>query len=73
MVAADEDAHATDADQDANDLEKVVPDVQEAGREQNHEHNGPEVDQLRGEDGGVPIREDGKIIPLHIEEGQDEV
>lgn len=73
VVAAEQDAHAANADQDADDLGRVVANVQEEERNQNDEDNGPEVDQLRGEDGGVAVREDGEVISFHIKEGEDDI
>lgn len=73
VVARDEDADAADADQDADDLGDVVAHAQEAKRDDDDGDDGEEVDELRGEDGGVAVGEHGEVVPLHVEEGEDDV
>ena len=53
VVAAEEDADAADADEDADDLRRVVAHVQEDGGDEHDHDDGPEVDELRGEDSSV--------------------
>lgn len=53
VVAAEEDADAADADEDAGDLGGVVADVEEDGGDEDDHYDGPEVDELGGEDGPV--------------------
>ena len=55
VVAAEEDADAADADEDADDLRWVVAHVEEDGGDEDDHYDGPEVDQLGGEDGSVGL------------------
>lgn len=55
VVAAEEDADAADADEDADDLGRVVADVEEDGGDEDDHYDGPEVDELGGEDGPVGL------------------
>lgn len=55
VVAAEEDADAADADEDADDLGRVVADVEEDGGDEDDHYDGPEIDQLGGEDGPVGL------------------
>ena len=73
MIASEKDAYPADADGYPQDLGPVVADVQEDKGDDDDEDDGPEVDQLRGEDGGVSVCEDGEIISFHVEEGEKEV
>ena len=73
MVRGEQDAEAADADQDANDLGQVVAHAQEDGGDQHDEDDGPEVDELRGQDGGVAVGQHGEVVALDVEEREDEV
>ena len=73
MVRADEDAHAADADNDAENLEEAVAHAEEEEGDDDHHHDGPEVDELCAEDVGVAVRQDGEVVALDIKEGHDEV
>ena len=73
VVAAEEDADAADADEDAEDLRPVVADPEEDAGDEHYHDDGPEVDQLRAEDGGVAVREHGEVVALYVEEGEDEI
>ena len=46
MVGPKEDAHTTDADEDADDLGGVVADVEEDEGDEDDHYDRPEVDQL---------------------------
>lgn len=46
VVRAEEDADPADADEDADDLRRVVADVQEDGGDEDDHYDGPEVDEL---------------------------
>ena len=73
MIRGEQDTHATDADEDAEDLGGVVADVEEEEGDGDDEDDGPEVDELGGEDGGVAIGENGEVVAFDVEEGEDEV
>ena len=47
----------------------VVANLEEKERNDNDNDDGPEIDELRGKDGGVAIRKDGEIVALNITEG----
>ena len=61
------------ADQDAGVLGDVVADLEENERDDDHDRDGPEVDQLCRQDSCVPVRQDGKVVSLDIAEGEDEI
>lgn len=73
MVACDQDPHATNADEDARDLRYMIADMEEEERDDDDGDDGEEVDELRGQDGGVPVREHGEVVSLDVEEGEDDV
>lgn len=73
MVRCQQNAHATTADEDANDLEDLVADLQDEERDDDDADNGPEVQKLGGQEVGVSVGEDGKVVSLDIEEGHDQV
>lgn len=73
VVGGEEDAHAADADDDAEELGPVVADLQEEEGDGDDDDDGPEVDQLRREDGGVAVGEDGEVVALDVAEGEDDV
>ena len=53
VVGGEEDAHAADTEEDAGVLREVVAHVEEDERNDDNNDNGPEVDQLGREDGGL--------------------
>ena len=73
VIGGEQDAHAADADEYAEDLGWVVADVEEEEGDCDDEDDGPEVDELGGEDGGVAVGEDGEVIAFNVEEGEDDV
>jgi hypothetical protein len=73
VIGAEENAHAADADEDAEDLGPVVADAEEEEGYRDDDNDGPEVNQLRGEDGGVAVGEDGEVVSFDVEEGKDDV
>ena len=73
MVARDEKTHATDTDEDPDELGRAVADLHEDEGDGDDDDDGPEVDELGGEDGGVAVGEDGEIVPFDVDEGEDEV
>ena len=72
-VAGEKQAHAAAADQDADDLGPVVAHAQEGEGQDDDGDDGPEVDQLGGDDGGVAEGEHDKVISLDVEEREDKV
>ncbi len=68
VVAGKQDAHTADADEDAKELGGVVPDVEEEEGDGDNEDDGPEVDELGREDGGVAVGEDGEVVAFDVEE-----
>ncbi len=66
MVTAEEDAHATDADTDADDLSPVIANTEESEGEQYDNNDGPEINELRGHDGRIPVCKYGEVITLHV-------
>lgn len=56
LVGGDQDTHAADAREDADDLGDVVADFEEEEGYHDDDGDGPEVDQLRAEHGCVPVR-----------------
>ena len=73
VVGGEEDAHARDANEDANDLGPVVADAEEKEGDGYDDDDRPEVDQLGGENGGVAVGEDGEVVALDVAEGEDDV
>ena len=73
LVRREEDAHAGDAGQDAADGGHAVAHVQREERDDDDDNDGPEVDQLRGQDRGVAEAEDGEVVTLDVEERENEV
>lgn len=73
VVRAEEDAHAADAGEDAQDLGPVVADPEDEEGDRYDDDDGPEVYQLRREDGGVAVGEDGEVVAFDVEEGEDDV
>ena len=73
MVAGQQQAHASDADEDSKDLRPVVAHTKENKGHENDNDNCPEVDQLGGKNSCVTIGEHGEIVPLYIAKGKDDV
>jgi len=55
VVRHHQQADARHAREDAHDLRHLVPHVQEQERDHHHDHDRPEVDQLRGQDRRVAV------------------
>ncbi len=51
----------------------MVADVEEKKGDGDDEDDGPEVDELGGEDGGVAVGEDGEVVAFDVEKREDEV
>jgi len=51
----------------------VVSHAQEHEGDDDDKDDGPEVYQLRGDDGGVAVGEDDEVVTLDVEEAKDEV
>ena len=66
MVGANENSKTADADEDSDDLSGVVAHAQEEEGDDDDEDDGPEVDELGGEDGGVAVGEDGEVVAFDI-------
>ncbi|ROV87275.1 hypothetical protein VSDG_09902 [Cytospora chrysosperma] len=72
-VAAQQHAHAAAGDQDAEDLEGLVADLEQQEGDDDDAEDGPEVEQLGAEEVGPPVGQDGEVVALDVQEGQDEV
>ena len=73
VVARDQQARPADADQDPEHLRPVVADLQKEETDRDDDDDGPEVDELGGEDGGVAVGEHGEVVALDVAEGEDDV
>lgn len=73
VVRGKQDAHATAADEDTNDLEQLVAHTQQEERDDDDADDGPKVEQLGGQQVGVSVGQDGEVVALDVEEGHDEV
>lgn len=73
VVARQQDAGAADADEDAGDLEDLVPHAQQQERYDDDHDDGPEVDELGRQDVRVVVGEHGEVVALDVQEGEDEV
>ncbi|KAH6604416.1 hypothetical protein Trco_007862 [Trichoderma cornu-damae] len=73
VVGGEEDAHAAAADEDADDLEGLVAHAQQGEGDDDDADDGPEVEQLGGQEVGVAVGQDGEVVALDVEEGHDEV
>lgn len=51
----------------------MVADMEEEKGDGDDEDDGPEVDELGGEDGGVAVGENGEVVAFDIEKRKDEV
>jgi hypothetical protein len=51
----------------------MVPNVEEKEGENDHDHNGPKVDQLGGENSSIPVGENSEIVAFYIEECENDV
>jgi len=67
VVGGEEDAHTADAEEDAGVLREMVTHVEEDERDDDNNDNGPEVNQLGREDGGLSYR----LIFLYIKGSND--
>ena len=73
VVGRKQDAHATAAEQDAGVLGDVVADVQEDERDCDDDDNGPEVDELGGQNVGVTVRKNDEVVAFNVAECQEQV
>lgn len=73
VIRGKQDTHATAADEDANDLEQLVAYTKQEERDDDNADDGPKVEQLGGQQVGVAVGQDGKVVALDVEEGHDEV
>nr|POE79911.1 uncharacterized protein CFP56_07977 [Quercus suber] len=73
VVRGYQDAETATAHQYANVLRNMVANFQEDQRDEDDDGDGPEVDELRGEDGGVLIGVDGEVVTLDVAEGENEI
>lgn len=73
LVGCNENAHAAAADKDADDLENLVADFEDEEGDENDADNGPEVEELRGEEVCVTVSFDGKVVALDIQRCHDDV
>ena len=73
VVGREQQAHAADADEDAEHLGPVIADLEEGEGEGDDDDDGPEVYELGGEDGRVAVGEDGEVVAFDVEEGEDDV
>lgn len=62
LVGSENDAYAADAEKNTDDLGPVVADLEEKKGDYHDDYDGPEVDELGGEDGGLKM-----ILVLHSE------
>lgn len=72
-VAAQQHAHAAAGDEDAEELEGAVADLEEEEGDDDDADDGPKVEQLGREEVGVAVGQDGEVVALDIEEGEDKV
>lgn len=73
VVRGQQQAHAADADEDTQHLCPVIAHAQEEERDGHDDDDGPEVDQLRRQDGGIAVGEHGEVVAFHVAERQDDV
>lgn len=73
VVRGQQDAHAAAADEDADDLEDLVAHAQQDEGDDDDADNGPEVEQLGGQQVGVAVGEHSEVVALDVEEAHDEV
>lgn len=72
MVGAEEHAHTADTQEDTRDLGPAVAHTQEEKRQNDDDDDGPEVDELSGEDSGVAVGKDDEVVAFDVDEGEDE-
>jgi hypothetical protein len=73
VVGCQHEPETRDADQYPHDLRPVVADFQEEEGQHHDNDDGPELDQLRGQDRCISVRQHGEIVALHVAEGEDDV
>ena len=73
MVGCQQDTHAAAADEDTDDLEDLVAHLEEEKGDDDDTHDGPEVEQLSGEQVGVAVRQHSEVVSLDIQKRHDEV
>jgi hypothetical protein len=73
VITANQDAHTTTADQDTNDLEDSVADLKEEEGDDDDTDDSPEVDKLGGQDVGVSVGQNSKVVSLNVQERHDQI
>ena len=73
VVRGDQDTHSTDADHDAGNLGDMVANLKEQERDNDHYHNGPEVNQLSAQHGRVLIRQNDEEVTLNITKCENDI
>jgi hypothetical protein len=73
VVRSQQQTHATNTDKDAKHLSPVVADLEKGKGEDDHDNNGPEVDQLRRENRRVSICQNGEVVAFDVEESEDDI
>ena len=73
VVGGNKNAKTSTADDDTSVLRDVIADTEEDERDGYDHDDGPERDQLGGEDRCVAVTENDKVVSLDIKESQDDV
>ena len=73
VVGSEKHAHTAAADEDSDDLEELVTDAEKGEGEDDDADNGPEVDELCGENVGVAVRQHGEVVAFDIQEAHYDV
>jgi hypothetical protein len=73
VIRSNQDPHTANADENTNYLADVIPNAEEKEGYHDHNRNGPEVNQLRTENGGVFVRQYHKVVAFDVAKGQDDV
>lgn len=72
VIRAEEHTHTPDTQQYPRNLRPSIPDLQKQERQYNHHDNSPEIDKLGAQNRSIAVREDDEVIPLYVDEGEDE-
>lgn len=73
VIRGNENTHTTDADNDTQDLSDVIANLEEQERDDDDHHDGPEVDQLGAEHGGVLVGQHDEVVALDVAECEDDI
>lgn len=73
VVGGKQETHAADTDKNTENLSPMVTHMEEEERYHDHDHDGPEVDQLSRENRGVSICENRKVIAFDVKKRQDDI